>query len=120
MHRSGHAGYVEIIWVNRMKPIDITPDRRKMQFQKTISLGNILTIVAIVGGLITVYSQFKADIAVMQANLMQQREVDRQHEMALALLRTEIRDDIKDIKGDQRRISDTIERLTTASNQGKR
>ena len=98
-------------------PLDIQIDRRKMQFQKTISLGNVLTIVSIVGGLITVYSQFKADIAVMQANLVQQREVDRQHEAALSQLRTEIRDDIKEIKGDQRRISDTIERLTTASSR---
>jgi hypothetical protein len=97
-------------------PLDMPTDRRKMQFQKSISLGNLLTIASIVGGLITVYSQFKADIAVMQANITQQREVDKQHELALQQLRLEIRDDIKDIKGDQRRISDTIERLTTASN----
>lgn len=100
-------------------PLDVPQDRRKMQFQKSISLGNILTILSIVGGLITVYSQFKADIAVMQATMVQQREVDRQHELALQQLRTEIRDDIKEIKGDQRRISDTIERLTAASNRSK-
>lgn len=96
-------------------PLDIPQDRRKMQFQKSISLGNVLTIASIVGGLITVYSQFKADIAVMQATIVQQREVDRQHEQALSQLRVEIRDDIREIKGDQRRISDTIERLTGAS-----
>lgn len=83
-----------------------------MHFQKTISLGNILTIASIFGGLITVYSQFKADIAVMQVNLVQQRETDKQHDSAIQQLRSEIRDDIREIKSDQRRISDTIERMT--------
>ncbi len=88
--------------------LDLPQDRRKMQFQKTISLGNVLTIVSIVGGLLTVYSQFKADIAVMQVNLLQQREVDRQHEQMIQQLRTEIRDDIKDIKNDQQRIREAM------------
>lgn len=90
-----------------------------MQFEKTISLGNVLTILSVVGGLTTVYSQFRADIAVMQVSLVQQREIDRQHEVSLIQLRTEIRDDIKDIKSDQRRITDTIDRLTTASGSKK-
>lgn len=80
----------------------------KMQFQKIITLGNVLTIVSMVGCLITVYSQFKTDVAVMQTTIAQQQEVNKRHEQMLQVFRNEIREDIREIKADQRSISDSL------------
>jgi len=84
----------------------------RARYDRTVSLGNILTVVSMLAGLVTMYSQFKSEMATMQVTILtQQREADRQREQ-LQQLRQEVRDDIREIRSDQRRIADSLERVT--------
>jgi hypothetical protein len=94
-------------------PLDIATDRRKMHFDRSINLGNLLTIVTMVGGLMVVYGKFEARISVLEIAITHQQQVDRRHEAEVELLRREIREDLKDIKADQRRVTEFIEKRLT-------
>lgn len=90
-----------------------TTERKRMSFDKTI-VSNVLTIVAMFGGLTVTYAQFSARVSVLEAELVRQRETDRRHEAEAELLKREIREELRDIKDDLRRAADAVERRNRA------
>lgn len=85
--------------------------RKSPSFTKTITLGNILTVIALGAGGIGVYTQIYADvrdskveIVIIKQNEIKKESTDREQ-------RAEIRDSIKDVKNDVRDLSQKVDRI---------
>lgn len=91
-------------------PLDTPTDRRRMHFEKSVSLGNVLTILSMFGGLIVTYAQFSARVSVLEVELVRQRETDNRHEAEAELLKREIREELRDLRVDVRRYAEVLER----------
>lgn len=87
------------------------PDERRKRFFPTVSLGNILAIVAFVGSCVGVYSHVIADvdkskveIANIKVNAEQKAKDDRES-------RQEIRQEIRDVKGDVKALNEKLDKI---------
>ncbi len=70
------------------------------EFEKKISIGDIVAIVTALIAIIYAYSTLDKRLAVLEASAVQQAQNDTRQDNERSVLRNEIRQDLRDIKSD--------------------
>lgn len=79
-------------------------DERRKRFFPTISLGNILAIITLVGGAVGVYSTVIADVSKTKDDV-KRIEVEQRDQ------RKEVKEDIKEVKMEMRDLNSKLDRV---------
>jgi beta-lactamase regulating signal transducer with metallopeptidase domain len=63
---------------------------KKINYDPTITLGNILTLIGVLGALFAAYAKLESRIAVLEVEITQQKETDRRIERDSIAAKVEI------------------------------
>lgn len=89
-------------------------------FSKSITLGNILTVVTLGLGGIGVYNQIYAEVTVNKTKILVLEQTEIKREMLATETKQELRQDLRDVRNDVKDLNNKIDKLIYELNRSKR
>lgn len=87
------------------------PTNRRRRFFPTVSLGNIFTGLIILGSAIGMYATTLADVRENKVTIENIKQNVAKQEAEATQSRREIRDDIRDVKGEVKEVRETMQKI---------
>jgi hypothetical protein len=84
---------------------------RRKRFFPTVSLGNILTGVVILGGCLGVYTSTIADVRELKTDVANTKQAIQEQKVIESTSRREIKEDIRDVKKDVGEVRETLQKV---------
>lgn len=86
-------------------------DNRRRRFFPTVSLGNILSGIVILGSCLGVYTAVIADVRELKTDNTNTKQAIQEQKANEATSRREIKDDIRDVKKDVGEVRETLQKV---------